>query len=293
MGGFGDGHAVGGADVVSAVGLAVGEHGPEPDGEVGHVEPGAAGCAVAADVDGLVGEGCADEVADGEVLVKGEVGADEGEAAGYDWFKVRVGGVGDAEVLGHALGFVVGALEEERVGRAGVGFGRVEEGGGAAVDGSGGGVEEAGGAGGEGEAEDVLGAGEDGLGELVGGAVGLGSAGVGCGVEDVGVGLGGEGEGADVAFEEGDGGVGGDVGGPGAEGGGAAGEDGGAGVEAEGGVGVEEGLEEPVTEEAGAAGDEDVGVLEGAEGGRGVGEDVVEVGGGEGLGGHAVSSMPF
>jgi hypothetical protein len=69
--GFGDGHAVVGAYVVGTVGLALGEKSPEPDGEIGHVEPGAARCAVAADVDGLVREGGADEVADGEVSVEG------------------------------------------------------------------------------------------------------------------------------------------------------------------------------------------------------------------------------
>ena len=42
MGGFGDGHAIVRAYVVGSAGLAVGEEGPEPDGEVGHVEPGAA-----------------------------------------------------------------------------------------------------------------------------------------------------------------------------------------------------------------------------------------------------------
>ncbi len=85
VGGFGDGHTDVGADVVGAAGLAMGEERPEPDGEVGHVEPGAAGGAVALDVDGLVVEGRAEEVADGEVGVERELGADEGEAAGYHW----------------------------------------------------------------------------------------------------------------------------------------------------------------------------------------------------------------
>jgi len=291
MSGFGDGEALVGTDVVGAVGLAVGEHGPEPDGEVGHVEPGAAGCAVALDVDGGSVDGRAEEVADGEVLVKGEMRADEGEAAGDDWLELRVGGVGDAEVFGHALGFVVGALQEQGVGCAGVGFRRVLECGGASVDGSGAGVEETGCAGGLGEAEDMLRAGEDGLGEFVGGTVGLLATGVGGGVEYVGVGLGGEGEGADVVFEERDCGVVCDVWGLEADARCAAREDGGADVEVELAVRVEEGLEEPMAEGAGAAGDEDVSVAQGEERVAGEREDVGEVLVGKWLVCHVVS-MP-
>ena len=82
VGGLGYGVAFVGAYVVGTVGGGVGEERPEPDGEVAHVEPGAAGCAVALDVNGLAHEGRVDEVADGEVGVEGEVGADEGEATG-------------------------------------------------------------------------------------------------------------------------------------------------------------------------------------------------------------------
>ena len=59
----------------------------------------------------------------------GKVRADEGEAAGDDGFERCGVGVGDAEVLGHALGFVVGGCEEQGVGCAGVGFGDVGDGG--------------------------------------------------------------------------------------------------------------------------------------------------------------------
>ncbi len=72
---------------------------------------------------------------------------------------------------------------------------------------------------------------------------------------------------------------------------GAAGQDGGLEVEVQVVVGVEEGFEEPVAEEAGAAGDEEASVAEVLEGGAGVLEDLGEVGGGEWAGGH-VFSMP-
>lgn len=44
---------------------------PEPDGQVGGIEVGAAGGAVAVDLDGMAGEDVADEIADGEVLIEG------------------------------------------------------------------------------------------------------------------------------------------------------------------------------------------------------------------------------
>jgi len=145
------------------------------------------------------------------VLVKWEVGADKGEAASDHGLKWRVGRVGDAEVLGHALGFVVGALKKKRVGSAEVSFRGVEQGGRAAVDGTRRGIEQAGGAGGLGELEDAAGAFEDGLGQLVGGAHGLDAAGVRGGVEDVGVFFFWELERSDVAFEQGDDWICGDV----------------------------------------------------------------------------------
>jgi len=61
---------------------------------------------------------------------------------------------------------------------------------------------------------------------------------------------------------------------------GAAGEYGGARAEAEFAVGVEEGFQQPAAEEAGAAGDEDALAAQGGE--VSVGEDVVEVGAGDG-----------
>ena len=280
VGGLGDGHADVGAYVVGPAGLAVGEERPEPDGEVGHVEPGAAGGAVALDVDGLVVERRAEEVTNGEVGVEREMRADEGEATGDDRVEF---GVGLAEVFSGALGGLVG-VERELGG--GEGFGGMEEGGGAAVDCASGGIEESVGTGVMGEVEDVAGAGEDVVVEVFGGTGGLLAARVGGGGEDGGVGFGGEGEGADVAFEERDGGAVGDVRGFCAEGGDVAGEDRGAQVEVEFAVGVEEGFEEPVSEEAGATGDEDAGVAEGEEGRLGVGEDVGEVFGGQRFGEH-------
>ncbi len=228
-----------GANVVGAVRGSLGQQCPEPNGEVAHVKPGAAGCAVAFDVDGFVLQGGVEEVADSEVGVQREVRADEGEAAGDDGLQGCVVGVGDAEVFGHAFGLVVGAGELQRVGGTGVGFGGVEECRAAPVHGACGGEEQAGGAGLAGEVEDVTGAVEDAFGKLIGGAGGLLAAGVGGRVEDVGVGFGGVAEGADVALKEGDGGVESDVGGGEVETGGAAGEDGGVEVQGEFAVGVE------------------------------------------------------
>ena len=48
-----------------------------------------------------------------------------------------------------------------------------------------------------------------------------------------------------------------------------------------------------MAEEAGAAGDEEVGVAEGLEWSAGMGEDVGEVFGGKGLGGHAFLVCPL
>ena len=169
VGQVGDGEGFVGSDVVGAVRCGVCEHGPEPDGEVGHVEEAAEGGAVALDVDGFAREGVADEVADGEVLVERKVGADEREAAGDDALEWRIVGVGDAEMLRHALGFVVGALQEQWVGASGVGFGDSGEAGDvAAVHRSGAGVEQAAGSGFAGELEDAAGALEDGVGQVVG-----------------------------------------------------------------------------------------------------------------------------
>ena len=100
-------------------------------------------------------------------------------------------------------------------------------------------------------------------------------------------GVGGEGEGADVALEEGDGGVGGDV--WGALGGRRLEERVSRvawSVEGEFAVDVEEGLDEPVAEEAGSAGDEDAGSGEGGKDVGGVEEDVVEIRRGEWPGWH-------
>ena len=66
------------------------------------------------------------------------------------------------------------------------------------------------------------------------------------------MGFGREGEGADVAFEEGDNGIIRDVRGGGLKAGGVPGEDGDLELECELAVGVEEGFEQPVAEEAGA-----------------------------------------
>ena len=76
------------------------------------------------------------------------------------------------------------------------------------------------------------------------------------------MGFGGEGKGSDVAFEELDGRVLGNVWGFEAEGCGVAGKDRGANVQIEFAVGVEEGFEQPVAEEAGASGDEDAGAVQ-------------------------------
>jgi len=161
-------------------------------------------------------------------------------------------------------------------------LGDVGDVGAAAIDGSGAGEKQAVDSGFAGELEDVAGAFEDGFGELVCRRVGLLATGVGGGVEDEGMVLGGEGEGANVAGEQGDGGSAVMCGVFSGEGFGVAREHGGAGVERELAVGVEEGFEQPVTEEAGASGDEDALVAERMPDLVGVGEDVVKIGGLEG-----------
>ena len=58
------------------------QDGPKPDGEVGRVEIRAPRGAVALNLDGPAGEDVSDEVADGEMLIEGQVGSAEGPAAG-------------------------------------------------------------------------------------------------------------------------------------------------------------------------------------------------------------------
>jgi hypothetical protein len=67
-----------------------GKHIAHQMGEVGLVEAGSQGCAIAGDGEGDGGEGIADEVADGEVHVERQVGPNEGKAAGYNRFQAML-----------------------------------------------------------------------------------------------------------------------------------------------------------------------------------------------------------
>ena len=276
-----------GAYVVGVVGLPAKQKAPEPDGEIGHVEPGTERGSVSANVNGCSRNSAAEEISDGKVGVEGEVRADEGERPGDDSLERRAVGVGDTKVLRHALGFVVGGLEQKGIGRGEGGLGDVGLGGGAAaIDGSGGGVEQAVGTGCQRELEDVAGSFQDGLGQGESRLVGLLAPGVGGGMEDVSVRLSREKEVPDVALEQGQDRIKRDVRGFDPKGSSTARKDRGMEIEAELPVGVEERLQDPVAEEASAPGDEDAGSAEFGEEIAGEIEDVVEILRGEGLHGH-------
>ena len=186
------------------------EHSPEPDGKVGCVEVGAKRGAVAADGDRLVVDGVADEVADGEVGVEGEVGADEGEATGDLDFDCGALRQVDAHLLGGAFAFGVNVVFVGRIGL--VGLRDVSDGGRLfAVDCAGTGEEQLPGVVRGGEVEGAGGALED-SGEHLFGIFGLLlCAGLGGGVDyerDV---AGGKAERANVPYKEGEGWVGGEV----------------------------------------------------------------------------------
>ena len=277
MGEVGDADGFFGADVEGLHGGGAEEDGPEPDGEVGGVEVGAEGCAVAGDGDGLIVEGIADEVADGEVGVEGEVRADEGEAAGdLDFDGELARALGAHLFCGSlALGVDVEGVEWVRgvvIFRDVGDVGRLR-----AVDGSGAGEEEFLCVVGRGELESAIGAVEDGGEHLLRVFGELDCAGFGGGVDDEREVAGGELEVADIPGEESDGGIGGEMRTFAGEGAGRTGEDGGVGVEIESAVDVGEGFDQPAAEEAGAAGDEEVLVAHLVPEGGGVFEDVIEV----------------
>ncbi len=277
-GGYVDG--VFGADVEGLHGGGAKEHGPQPDGEVGGVEVGAEGRAVSGDGDGLVVEGVAEEVADGEVGVEWQVGADEGEAAGDLDFDGEFAGALGAHLFRGALALGVDVdVFEAGLGRdvvfRGVGdIGRLR-----AVDGSGAGEEKLLRVVGGGELESAIGAIEDGGEHRLRVFGELDCAGFCGGVDDEREIAGGELEGADIAGEESDGGVVGEMGTLAGEGAGRTGEDGDAGVEIQRAVDVCEGFDQPAAKEAGASGDEEMLVAHLVPEGGGVFEDVVEVGG--------------
>ena len=77
-------------------------------GQVGLVEVGAQGGAVAGDSDGISREGIADEVADSEVHVERQICTNEGKAAGNYGFGTILLAKKRAEVFSGALGLAVG-----------------------------------------------------------------------------------------------------------------------------------------------------------------------------------------
>jgi len=159
MGEGGDADHLIGAHVEGLARAAVLQQGEEPMGQVGLVEVGAQGGAVAGDGDGVGREGIADEVADGEVHIERQVGAHEGKAAGHNGFQAMLLAHHCAEVFGGALGLAVGRGGFSQGRTAGPVFrdgGEIR--GLRAVDGAGAGEQEAAGACGHGQIEDVAGA---------------------------------------------------------------------------------------------------------------------------------------
>ncbi len=215
---------------------------------------------------------CAEEVADGKVGIQRQVRPDKRKASRDHGLERRAVRVGDTQVLGHALGLVIGACQLHRVGGSGVGLRGVEQCGAATVDGPGTGKEQAFCAGLLGKLQHPARAVQDALGKLICGPLRLRGrriAGIGSSMDDMRVRLGGEGEAADIALVERDLRTIGDVRGLPPEARHAAGQHRGLQPEVQLVVGVEQRLQQPVAEEAGAAGDEEPRAAESFEAGAG------------------------
>ena len=139
------------------------------------------------------------------MLVKRQVRTDEREAARDDRFKLSSVRVGNAKMLGHALAFVVAALEQQRVGCAEVCFRRVQQCCETAVDSAAGCIEQAFRARMTSKLQNASCAVHDGFGQVVCGCVWVRAGGICRCVQHVGVWLGREREAADITFEQGNG----------------------------------------------------------------------------------------
>ncbi len=110
-----DGDGFFAADVVGPCVLAVDEELPQPGRQVGGVEVGTNGRAVAGNLNGLAGKTIAEEIADGEVRVQGQVRADESEAAGDGDLHARILAMAHAQHFRDAFTFVIGEVRVEVV----------------------------------------------------------------------------------------------------------------------------------------------------------------------------------